>query len=45
MTYSKPEVRVLGSATQLIQSSKHNQKNAEAPLDLVEIGQAYEPEE
>ncbi len=45
MTYCKPEMRVLGNATQLVQLSKHDKPNAEAPLDKVEIGPAYEPEE
>lgn len=45
MIYSKPEITVLGRATGLVQHAKRDQLNAEAPLNKVEIGAAYEPEE
>jgi hypothetical protein len=45
MIYSKPELRVLGDAAGLVQHVKQDQLNAEAPLNKVEIGAAYETEE
>lgn len=45
MIYSKPEVTVLGDAARLVQRVKQDQLNAEAPLNKVEIGSAYETEE
>ncbi len=45
MNYSKPELTLLGEAACLVRRSKQDQLNAEAPLNKVEIGTAYEPEE
>lgn len=45
MNYTKPDITPLGDAVRLVRRSKQDQLNAEAPLNKVEIGSAYETEE
>lgn len=44
MTYSRPEIAVLGDATDVIQGSKVLTPDIEAPMND-ELGAAYTPEE